>query len=139
MINTGAYIFSHDQVSLFCGRILGFQQNLFQILGGSSSCGNRISCFSEAFTSGSLLFPITSAYMLLPEGRRSFSQVPPVEEMQVRSLGQEDPLERKWHSTPLFLENPVDRGAWRATVCGVANSLRQLSTKQQQKSPGRAV
>ena len=28
---------------------------------------------------------------------------PAVQEMQVRSLGQEDPLERKWQPTPVFL------------------------------------
>ena len=43
-------------------------------------------------------------------------------ETQVLSLGQEDPLEGG-HGDPLqcsCLENPKDRGAWRATVHGVA-------------------
>ena len=31
----------------------------------------------------------------------------------------------EWHGNPLlysWLENPMDRGAWRATVCGVSKS-----------------
>ena len=42
--------------------------------------------------------------------------------MQVRSLGGEDPLEKKMatHSSILGLENPMDRGAWWATVHGVS-------------------
>ena len=41
-------------------------------------------------------------------------------ETQVPSLGQEDPLEKDMatHSSILGLENPKDRGAWGATVCG---------------------
>ena len=41
---------------------------------------------------------------------------------------------RKWQPTPVCLENPMDRGAWWATVHGVAQSrtrLKQLSTAQQ--------
>ena len=33
------------------------------------------------------------------------------------SLSQEDPLEKVWHPTPIFLpENPMDRGAWQAAI-----------------------
>ena len=43
--------------------------------------------------------------------------------MQVRSLGQEDPLEKEWQPTQYScLENPMDRGAWPATVHRVAKS-----------------
>ena len=46
-----------------------------------------------------------------------------MQETQVRSLGREDPLERAWQPLQYFcLENPMDRGAWRATVHGVAES-----------------
>ena len=42
------------------------------------------------------------------------------------------PWRRAWQPTPVFfLENPMDRGAWRATVHGVAKSrtgLKRLST-----------
>ena len=43
-----------------------------------------------------------------------------MQEMQVRSLGQEDPLEKKMatHSSILGLGNPMNRGAWKATVQG---------------------
>ena len=45
------------------------------------------------------------------------------QETQVQSLGQEDPLEEKVATTPSFLlDNSLDRGAWRATVHGVAES-----------------
>ena len=44
--------------------------------------------------------------------------------MHVRSLGQEDPLEKGMaiHSSLLAWRIPMDRGAWRATVHGVAKS-----------------
>ena len=48
--------------------------------------------------------------------------------MQVGSLGQEDPL-GGGHGNPLqysCLENPMDRGAWQATVHGVTKSQTQL-------------
>ena len=40
-----------------------------------------------------------------------------------------DPWVGKWHPTPVFLlENPMDRGAWRATVHVVAKGRTPLST-----------
>ena len=46
------------------------------------------------------------------------------QETWVASLGWEDPLEEGMatHSSILALENPMDRGAWWATVHGVAKS-----------------
>ena len=43
---------------------------------------------------------------------------------QVRSLGREDALEKEiaTHFSILGLENSMDRGAWQATVHGVAKS-----------------
>ena len=49
--------------------------------------------------------------------------------MQVRSLGRDDPLEKEM-ANPLqncCLENSMDRGAWQATVHGVAKSQIRLS------------
>ena len=61
----------------------------------------------------------------------------------VQSLGQEDLLEKEMatHSSHSCLENPVDRGALRATVHGVAKESdmekkkirHNLATKQQQQ------
>ena len=45
-------------------------------------------------------------------------------EMRVRSLGQEDPLEK---GIGTRLENPMDRGAWWAAVPGVLQNGTQLS------------
>ena len=47
-----------------------------------------------------------------------------MQETQVQSLGQEDPLEEVMatHSSILAWRITVDRGAWRATVHGVAKS-----------------
>jgi len=44
--------------------------------------------------------------------------------MQIQSLSQEDPLEKEMATrSPVFcLENPMDRGTWRATVYGVTKS-----------------
>ena len=58
--------------------------------------------------------------------------LPAMWETQVRSLGQGDPLEKGMatHSSILSMENPMDRGAWRATVHGVAKCWTQLSNYQ---------
>ena len=52
-----------------------------------------------------------------------------MQETGVQSLGREDPLEEGMatHSSIFALENPVDRGAWRAIVHGVAKSRERLS------------
>ena len=48
---------------------------------------------------------------------------PAMQETWVRSLGREDPLEEDMATTPgPCLENSMERGAWRATVHGVAES-----------------
>ena len=54
-------------------------------------------------------------------------------ETQVLSLGQEDPLEKRMttHSSILAWKNPMDRGASKATVHGVARGRHDLGTKQQ--------
>ena len=44
--------------------------------------------------------------------------LPAMWETWVRSLGQEDPLEKGYPLQYSCLENPMDRGAWQATVCG---------------------
>ena len=51
-------------------------------------------------------------------------RLPAMRKTRVRSLGQEDPWIRKWQPTPgnplqyPCLENPMDGGAWEATVRG---------------------
>ena len=46
---------------------------------------------------------------------------------RVQSLGQEDPLEKGIANPVFLLANPTDRGAWQATVHGVARGWTQLS------------
>ena len=48
-----------------------------------------------------------------------------MQETWIRSLGQEDSLEKEivTHSSILAWEHPMDRGAWRAIVYGVAKEL----------------
>ena len=50
--------------------------------------------------------------------------LPAIQEMQVRSLGGEDSLEKEMATYLQYscLENPMDRGAWWAAVHGVAKS-----------------
>ena len=49
--------------------------------------------------------------------------------MQLRSLGQEDPLEEGRATLQrTCLGNPTDRGAWQATVQGCKELTEQLST-----------
>ena len=43
-------------------------------------------------------------------------------ETRVQSLGQEDPLEKEMAIHSGTIENPMDRGAWQATVCGITVS-----------------
>jgi len=54
---------------------------------------------------------------------------PAVQETRVPSLGLEEPLEKGMATQPQYscLENPVNKGAWRTTVHGVAKSQTQLS------------
>ena len=54
---------------------------------------------------------------------------PAVWETQVQSLGRENPLEegKATHSSILSWRIPMDRGAWQATVHGVAKSQTPLT------------
>ena len=65
--------------------------------------------------------------------------LPTTRETCVQSLGGEDPLEEGMATLKYScLEDPVDRGAWRATVHGVAKSrtlLKRLS-KHGEADPG---
>ena len=51
-----------------------------------------------------------------------------VQDTQVRSLGQEDPLQEEiaTHSSILAWKIPMDRGAWWATVHGIAKGQIRL-------------
>ena len=54
---------------------------------------------------------------------------PAMQETCVQSLGWEDPLEEVMATRSSILARiiPMDRGAWQATVCGVAKGQTQLS------------
>ena len=54
-----------------------------------------------------------------------------MQEIGVRSLGWEDPLEREMatHSSILAWKNSMDRGVWQAAVHGVARVGLDLLTK----------
>ena len=57
--------------------------------------------------------------------QRVKKNLPTMQETWVPSLGQEDPLEKGMAGYPLqysCLGNPMDRGAWRVTVHGFAES-----------------
>ena len=58
--------------------------------------------------------------------------LPAMQEIQVQSLDQEDPLEKGMatHSNSC-LENSMDRGAWRATVHRVVKSQTGLKRLQE--------
>ena len=49
------------------------------------------------------------------------------QETWVQFLGQEDAMEEEMATHSSILENFMDRGACRATVCGVTKSQAQLS------------
>ena len=50
-----------------------------------------------------------------------------MQETQIPSLGWDDPLEKEMALQYPCLENPMDRGVWRAAVHRVPKSLAQLS------------
>ena len=57
-----------------------------------------------------------------------------LQETQVQFLGREDPLEKEMDLLQYScLENPMDRGAWWATVHGVTRVGHDLVTKQPNK------
>ena len=56
--------------------------------------------------------------------------LPAIQETRIQSLGREDTLTREGNGYPLqysCLENSMNKGAWRATVHGVAESQTRLS------------
>ena len=55
-------------------------------------------------------------------------RLPTMQETQVQSLVQEDPLKKRngYRLQYSGLENSMDRGAWQATVHGVAKSWTRL-------------
>ena len=59
---------------------------------------------------------------------QTVKNLPVMQETWVQSLGWEDPLEKGMANHSSTLENSMDRGAWQATVHGVAKSWTRLST-----------
>ena len=66
--------------------------------------------------------------LVFPENKKEMN-LPAVQKTWVKSLGQEDPLEKEMatHSSILAWKDPVDRGDWQATVYGITKSGRRLS------------
>ena len=67
--------------------------------------------------------------LLIPLVAQTVKHLPAMRETQIRFLGREDSLEKEMaillqHSC---LENPMDAGAWKATVHGVTKSRTRLS------------
>ena len=62
---------------------------------------------------------------------QSVKNLPAMQETRVWFLGREDPLEKEMaiHSSILAWKNPMDRGAWWATVHGVTRVRHDLVTK----------
>ena len=60
---------------------------------------------------------------------QTVKNLPAMQEAQVQSLGQKDPLEKgmETHSSIFVWRMSMDRGSWQATVYGVAKSLMWLN------------
>ena len=71
---------------------------------------------------------VTPVGLLCFPGGSVVKNLPAKQEMWVQSLSQEDPPEEGMatHSSISCLGNPMDRGAWQATVCRVTKSRTQL-------------
>ena len=78
----------------------------------------------------SLLYCGYIVYCYSPLVAQTVKNLPAMQEMWVQSLGQEDPLEKGMETHSRILawgRNLMDRGAWGATVPGVAKNQTQLS------------
>ena len=62
---------------------------------------------------------------------QTVKNLPAMQETQVQSLGQEDPPGKGNDNQLQYscLENPMNRGAWKATVDGVVRVRHNLATK----------
>ena len=58
---------------------------------------------------------------------QTVKNLPPVQETQVRFLGQEYPLEEEMPTHSSILAWRIPRGAWQTIIHGVAKSQTQLS------------
>ena len=68
-------------------------------------------------------------HMIKRKEGQMVKNLPAIQETRVWSLGLEDPLEEEINGNPLqysCLKNPRDRGAWQATVHGIAKSWIRL-------------
>ena len=67
-------------------------------------------------------------FYIRPEGIHK-NNLPAMQESWIPSLGWEDPLEEGMatHFSILVWKIPMDRGAWRTTIPGVAKSRTRLS------------
>ena len=73
--------------------------------------------------------PSSSIYYLDFPGGSGVKHLPTMRETWVQCLGWEDLLEKETapHSSTLAWKNPMDRGAWWATVHGVAKNWTRLN------------
>ena len=60
---------------------------------------------------------------------QSVKNLPAMQEIWVQFPGREDPLEKEMAIHSPRLQNPMDRGAWKATVRGIARIGHDLATK----------
>ena len=102
----------------YCGLTLSFLKN--EPSKQSNALGEDILLLKPFWS-----FLITGASLVT----QRVEKFPARQETQVWFLGWEDALEKEMaaHSSVLAWENPMDRGAWRATLCGVAKSQTRLN------------
>ena len=63
----------------------------------------------------------------LPKWCSGLKNPPAMQEMQIWSLGQEDPLEYEMETQYSYLENSMDRGVWHAPVHGTPKNQTWLN------------
>ena len=128
LVNTSGFmdLLKNDVHSSFSSSIHGirnFEKNLKEV----SECPLLQKSQNLELTYLQLVFQKIGASPMVQQVKNP----PAVQETQetwVQSLGQEDPLEE--HGSPLqysFLENPMDRGAWWATIQRAAKNWTCLS------------
>ena len=95
--------------------------------GRSSSQSRDLRAAEDPTRSFLPLKPLQRKAECFPGGVSGKELMQEVSEMRVQSLGQEDPLEEGNPLQYSGLENPMNRGAWRAMVHRVTKSRTQLT------------
>ena len=122
MIATDVVWFSHSSITTHNQHM---RRPLYLSVGlcpaGLQVLEQYLQCTAHSRQDEAAVFATQERRRLSFPGHSAVNRPPAKQETQVQSLGQEDPLEKETATTPVLLPGKsMDRGAWQATVHGVA-------------------